>query len=130
MKIQNLNKYYIITDTERSLNEEELKLKSKEIKYIESEVIPKRDLMREKKTDEELLDDIRYLGKYGDYLLQRIENRSKFQRLGLKDPGMGIIKEINILGQNQSLTKAKIKKAYLQKVQIWHPDNLKKKFRY
>jgi hypothetical protein len=48
MIIKNLQKYYIITPSERELNEEQLKLKQKELDYINEEVVPKRDVMREK----------------------------------------------------------------------------------
>lgn len=48
MTVKNLQKYYVITSSERELNEEQLKLKQKELDYINDEVIPKRDVMREK----------------------------------------------------------------------------------
>jgi len=86
MKLKNLQKYYVIKDYERELTQEQLDEKQFEINYIEREVIAKKDIMREKKTDEELLDDVRYLGKYADYLLQRISNRTKYVRLGLPEP--------------------------------------------
>ena len=88
MKVKNLTKYYVIKDYERQLNDEQIQQKLKEIEYIQKEVIFKRDVMREKKTDEELLNDVRYLGKYSDYLLQRIQNRNDYQRLGLHDPNV------------------------------------------
>lgn len=88
MKVKNLTKYYVIKDYERQLNDEQIQQKLKEIEYIQKEVIFKRDVMREKKTDEELLNDVRYLGKYSDYLLQRIQNRNDYQRLGFHDPNV------------------------------------------
>lgn len=40
--------------------------------------------MREKKTDEELLDDARFLGKYGNFLLNRFKTKNDYERLRLK----------------------------------------------
>ena len=48
---------------------EEFKL---ELLYIQNEVVAKRNMQREKKSDYELLMDARYFNKYGDYLFQRI----------------------------------------------------------
>jgi hypothetical protein len=129
MKIQNIKKYYVITKDERELSDYQKTEKIGEIEYIEKEVIPKRDIMREKKSDEELLNDVRYLGKYADYLFQRIKSRNDYQRLGLQDQRS----EGNLLVSFPDaflLGKAQIKKAYLKKVQIWHPDNIKKKIKY
>jgi len=42
------------------------------MRYVEEEVVGKRNMQREKKSDYELLMDARYFNKYGDYLLQRI----------------------------------------------------------
>ncbi len=43
-----------------------------ELEYVNSEVVQKRNMQREKKTDYELLMDARYFNKYGDYLMKRI----------------------------------------------------------
>lgn len=41
--------------------------------------------MREKKTDEALLEDARFYNKHGDYLLLLMRKRTVYERLGLKD---------------------------------------------
>ena len=71
--------------------------------------------MREKKTDTELLLDFRFSNKYGQFLFDRIKNRSHESRLGLN-------------GKN--ITKNLIKKSFHKLALIWHPDNINKKYRY
>jgi hypothetical protein len=44
-----------------------------ELDYVNAEVVAKRNMPREKKTDFELLMDARYFNKYGDYLFKRLE---------------------------------------------------------
>jgi hypothetical protein len=49
---------------------------------VNTEVASKRTMLREKKTDYELLLDARYFNKYGDYLFKRIESKNFYGRLG------------------------------------------------
>lgn len=42
------------------------------MEYVEREVVAKRNMLREKKTDYEVLMDARYFNKYGDYLYKRL----------------------------------------------------------
>lgn len=64
-----LEKQYPINSYYDKLNTDEQKVFQDELAYINSEVAPKRNGLREKKSDEELLLDVRYYGKYSDYLL-------------------------------------------------------------
>lgn len=41
--------------------------------------------MREKKTDEALLEDARFYNKHGEYLMTMMQKRTVYERLGLKD---------------------------------------------
>jgi len=41
--------------------------------------------MREKKSDEALLEDARFYNKHGDYLLTVMQKRTIYERLGLTD---------------------------------------------
>ena len=81
---------------------------------MNSEVVQKRNMQREKKTDYELLMDARYFNKYGDYLMKRIESKNHYQRLEV----------------TKESTKGEIKKAYFKMALIWHPDNIRKKYRF
>jgi hypothetical protein len=47
-----------------------------EIEFVQSEVVSKRNMLREKKTDYELLMDARYFNKYGDYLFKRLHGKN------------------------------------------------------
>jgi DnaJ-class molecular chaperone len=69
---------------------------------------------REKKTDFELLMDARYFNKYGDYLFKRLEQKNHYQRLEV----------------TKEASKSDIKKAYFKLALIWHPDNIRKKWRF
>lgn len=71
-------------------------------------------MQREKKTDFELLMDARYFNKYSDYLFKRLEQKNHFARLEIP----------------RDASKADIKKAYYKLALIWHPDNIKKKYRF
>ena len=71
-------------------------------------------MQREKKSDYELLMDARYFNKYGDYLFQRIQQKSLYQRLDVP----------------REASKSDIKKAYYKQALIWHPDNIRKKHRF
>ena len=75
--------------------------------------------MREKKTDEQLLEDARFYNKHAEYLLAMIQNRSLYERLG-----------INEAQEVQDLTKNKLKKYYHKKALIWHPDSIKKTHKF
>ena len=74
----------------------------------------KRNMPREKKTDFELLMDARYFNKYGDYLFKRLEQKNHYQRLEV----------------TKEASKSDIKKAYFKLALIWHPDNIRKKWRF
>ena len=43
-----------------------------ELEFVQNEVVAKRNMLREKKSDYELLMDARYFNKYGDYLFKRL----------------------------------------------------------
>jgi hypothetical protein len=47
-----------------------------ELAFVNEEVVAKRNLLREKKTDYELLMDARYFNKYGDYLFKRLSSKN------------------------------------------------------
>ena len=81
---------------------------------MNAEVVAKRNMQREKKTDYELLMDARYFNKYGDYLYKRLETKNYYARLELP----------------RETTKAEIKKSYFKLALIWHPDNIRKKHRF
>jgi DnaJ-class molecular chaperone len=71
-------------------------------------------MLREKKDDYELLLDARYFNKYNDYLMKRISIKNFYQRLDL----------------TKGSSKSDIKKQYFKLALIWHPDNIKKKYKY
>ena len=54
-----------------------------EIEYLNQNVVPLKNQPRESKTDEQLMDDARFLWKNTDFLRQRISTKSDEQRLGL-----------------------------------------------
>lgn len=58
--------------------------------------------------------DVRYFNKYGDYLFKRLESKNFYSRLDLA----------------RDVTKADIKKAYYKLALIWHPDNIRKRYRF
>lgn len=118
---------------DNNLDEEQKQVKKAELEYINQFVLPKRNNMREKKTDEELLDDARYLGKYGPFLLNRVKNRNDYERLGLKRPDKTSKRDELVFSftiDNVQIKKSEIKKNYLKLVRVFHPDNIKKKFKY
>ena len=49
-----------------------------EITYIKKVVHPKKHIMREKKTDKELLEDARFFNRHCDYIKGMIKNRNDF----------------------------------------------------
>jgi len=51
-----------------SLQGKDLEEYENEVKFVLEQVVPKKNLLREKKSEYELLLDARYLGKYGEYL--------------------------------------------------------------
>lgn len=75
--------------------------------------------MREKKSDEALLEDARFYNKHTEYLLTLIQKRSLYERLGICDST-----------QIQELTKAKLKKFFHKQALVWHPDSIKKTHKY
>ena len=65
-----------------SLQGKDLEDFKNEVEFVSNEVVSKRNMLREKKSDYELLLDARYFNKYGDYLIKRIEQKSLYARLG------------------------------------------------
>mmetsp|Transcript_40604 Transcript_40604/g.36033 ORF Transcript_40604/g.36033 Transcript_40604/m.36033 type:complete len:138 (+) Transcript_40604:33-446(+) len=86
----------------------------REVRFINSTVEPLRDKPRELKTDIELANDVRYYNKYGDFLINRIQKKTYYERLGL----------------TVYATEADIKSAYRAMALQWHPDNTKKSFKF
>ena len=56
-----------------------------EMQYIKKKVEPRRHIMRERKSDEALLEDARFYNKHVDYILELIQKRSLYERLGIND---------------------------------------------
>jgi curved DNA-binding protein CbpA len=69
--------------------------------------------------------DARYFNKYGDYLFKRIESKNFYARLGKI-----IIFSSSTLELNKDATKSDIKKSYFKLALIWHPDNIRKRYKY
>ena len=55
---------------------EKIQACKKEIQFIQKEVAVKKNVMREKKSDIELMHDARFYNKYGDFLLMRMKQKS------------------------------------------------------
>ena len=89
-----------------------------EMSYIKKVVEVKIHVMREKKTDKELLEDVRFFNRHADYVLNLMKSRDNYQRLGIDQADRG------------SLTKAKVKKAYHKMALLWHPDSINKTHKY
>ena len=53
-----------------------------ELDFIQNEVVAKKNMLREKKSDFEVLMDVRYFNKYGDYIYKRLLGKTLYQRLG------------------------------------------------
>ena len=70
-------------DDTPELQGQEAEAFKKEVQYIQKKVEPKRLVMREKKSDENLLEDARFYNKHGDYLLASMQKRTIYERLGL-----------------------------------------------
>lgn len=85
-----------------------------EIQYIQTIVRPRINAMRERKSDMELLDDVRYFAKYGDFLKQRFQRRNYFLRLGIQTQNV------------QLVTPSEIKKAFRRCSLDWHPDSIRR----
>lgn len=81
-KLHFLSKNYPITQDELDNFDEIQKDESKrkqfqdEITFINTAVVPKKNEVREKKSDVELLYDFRFSNKYGQFLLERIKQKS------------------------------------------------------
>lgn len=58
--------------------------------------------------------DARYFNKYGDYLFKRLQTKNLYQRLEV----------------SRDSSKSEIKKSYYKLALIWHPDNIRKKYKY
>ncbi|CDW84426.1 UNKNOWN [Stylonychia lemnae] len=117
-KLEYLKKNYPIDDA-TSMSIFHLEGKDKEdyqteIEFVETEVVSKRNMLREKKTDFELLMDARYFNKYGDYLHKRLQQKNFYQRLEI----------------SKDAQKSEIKKQFYKLALIWHPDNIKKKHKF
>ena len=72
--------------------------------------------MREKKTDQALLEDARFYNKHADYVLAMMQKRTFYERLGLAAEPGGTEAGTATVGQEQTqisdLTKAKLKKSF------------------
>lgn len=77
-KIEYLKKTFPINEETDvlSLTGKDLDDYRSEMDFINIEVVAKRNMLREKKTDYELLMDARYFNKYGDYLHKRLESKN------------------------------------------------------
>ena len=118
IKLDNLKKQFTIEDSEELQGDAAVAFRA-EVQYIQKKVEPKRHIMREKKTDEALLEDARFYNKHTDYLLNLMKKRTVYERLGLRDASL-----------IQGLTKAQLKKSYHKMALIWHPDSIKKAHKY
>eukprot|EP00744_Colponema_vietnamica_P020906 GILI01029769.1.p1 GENE.GILI01029769.1~~GILI01029769.1.p1 ORF type:complete len:199 (-),score=53.57 GILI01029769.1:103-699(-) len=81
-----------------------------ELHFIQSTVKPQLDRMREKKSDVELMNDVRYYGKYGDFLLQRFRTKTHYQLLEVPEDAQ----------------EKDIKRGFRNMALRWHPDNVLK----
>jgi hypothetical protein len=63
--------------------------RQRELRFITTVVRPRLNGLRERKTDLELREDARFFNKYGDFLRQRFENKTHYQRLGLQSDATG-----------------------------------------
>ena len=86
--------------------------------YIMKVVEPKKHIMREKKTDKELLEDARFFNRHSEYILGSMKQRDNFERLSIEQSDI------------PELTKAKVKKAFHRMALLWHPDSIKKTHKY
>ena len=122
-KLDNIKKMYPLCEEKDKIDFNALagdKLESfqAEMSYIKKVVEVKMHVMREKKTDKELLEDVRFFNRHSDYLFNLMKQRDNYQRLGIAE------------ADKASLTKAKVKKAYHKMALLWHPDSINKTHKY
>lgn len=117
-RLEFLRKNFPIEDASSSylknLEGREFEEYKNELEFVQNEVVAKRNMLREKKSDFELLMDARYFNKYGDYLFKRLQQRNYYQRLEV----------------SREASSKDVKKAYYKLALIWHPDNIKKRFKF
>ena len=85
IKLANLKRQFSLLDETAATDSVDERAFRAEVQYIQKKVEPKRHIMREKKSDEALLEDARFFNKHGDYLLKLMEQRSLYERLGIFD---------------------------------------------
>jgi len=68
IRLENLKKLFTLDDSPELKGDEAIAFRA-EVQYIQKKVEPKRHIMREKKSDEALLEDARFYNKHADYLL-------------------------------------------------------------
>lgn len=69
MKLDFLKKTYPLEDLNpEDLSEKDRELFNEELEYIKAEVVPKRNLMIDTKSDYDVLMDVRYFNKYHNNL--------------------------------------------------------------
>ena len=122
-KLENIQKIYPLeTSKDRidfsQLTGPELDSWQAEMTYIMKVVEPKKHIMREKKTDKELLEDARFFNRHAEYIVGSMKQRDNFERLGIEQTDI------------PELTKAKVKKAFHRMALLWHPDSIKKTHKY
>ena len=89
-----------------------------EITYIKKVVHAKKHVMREKKSDKELLEDARFFNRHCEYIRAMIKNRNDFSRLGIEEDKVA------------NLTKGEVKKHFHKMALLWHPDSIKKSHKF
>ena len=122
-KLENIMKMYPLCEEKDKIDFNSLKGPEHdsfqaEMSYIKKVVEVKIHVMREKKTDKELLEDVRFFNRHSDYVLGLMKSRNNYQRLGIAET------------DRTFLTKAKVKKAYHKMALLWHPDSINKTHKY
>jgi hypothetical protein len=129
-KIEYLKKTYPLSEETSSqitgLSGKDLDDFKSELDFVNQEVVQKRNMLREKKSDFELLMDARYFNKYGDYLYKRLESKTLYQRLGK----IASLVHYHYLELSKEASRSEIKKSFFKLALIWHPDNIRKKHRF
>ena len=122
-KLENIKIMYPLDGPEKNLDFSQLSGPEfdswvAEITYIKKVVHPKKHVMREKKSDKELLEDARFFNRHCDYIRATVKNRNDFQRLDIAEE------------QVAGLSKAVVKKHFHRKALLWHPDSIKKAHKF